>query len=233
MRSPIDKWCDVALAAILLLLPVACSGPTRLPAVPESLQTQAEIPGLQGVRYRAGHESELIQEALESVEREKAALKAEGHEGPLPPAVFLAISGGGDNGAFGAGLLDGWTKAGNRPSFKLVTGVSTGGLIAPFAFLGSAYDDKLKSLYTGVSSKDILTKRSLLAAVNSDAMADNLPLWHQLEKQVNRGMLDAIAAEYKKGRLLLVGTTDLDARQGVIWNLTKIASSPDPRALDL
>lgn len=233
MRSPIEKWCDVALAVILLVPAAGCSGPTRLPAVPEALQTQANVPGLPGVRYRAGHESELIQEAMESVEKEKSALAAEGHQGPLPPAIFLAISGGGDKGAFGAGLLNGWTKAGNRPSFKLVTGVSTGGLIAPFAFLGSAYDDKLKSLYTGISSKDILVKRSLLAAVNSDAMADNRPLWRQLEKQVNREMLDAIAAEYRKGRLLLVGTTDLDARQGVIWNLTKIAANPDPRALDL
>jgi predicted acylesterase/phospholipase RssA len=233
MRSPIEKWCDVALAVILLVPAAGCSGPTRLPAVPEALQTQANVPGLPGVRYRAGQEADLIQEAMESVEREKAALAAEGHEGPLPPAIYLAISGGGDKGAFGAGLLNGWTKAGNRPSFKLMTGVSTGGLIAPFAFLGSTSDDKLKALYTGISSKDILVKRSLLAAVNSDAMADNRPLWHQLERQVNRQMLDAIAAEYKKGRLLLVGTTDLDARQGVIWNLTKIAANPDPRALDL
>ena len=88
---------------------------------------------------------------FESFTREHAYLASRGHQGPPPPAVFLAVSGGGDNGAFGAGLLNGWTAAGNRPEFKLVTGVSTGALIAPFAFLGPAYDDKLKKFYTTVA----------------------------------------------------------------------------------
>ncbi len=153
--------------------------------------------------------------------------------GPLPPAVFLAISGGGDNGAFGAGLLNGWTAAGTRPTFKLVTGVSTGALTAPFAFAGPAYDATLKEVYTTISAKDILESRSLLAALTSDAMADNHPLWKLIAKYVDQALLDVIAAEYAKGRLLLVGTTDLDARRGIIWNLSKIAASRDPKALDL
>jgi len=223
----------VVMMVAALLQAIGCSRPERLPAVPQALQAEATIPGLPGVRYRAGHLDELIQEGLESVERERAGLAAQGKGGPLPPVVFLAISGGGDNGAFGAGLLNGWTAAGDRPTFKLVTGISTGALIAPFAFLGPAYDAKLKSLYTDVSPKDILVKRNMLAAVINDAMADNRPLWLQLEKNVNQEMLDAIAAEYKKGRLLVIGTTDLDARQGVLWNMTRIAASADPRALDL
>jgi hypothetical protein len=222
----------VVVAAVLLVAP-GCSRPERLPAVPQALQAEATVPGLPGVRYRPGNEAELTREALESVERERADLAARGHAGPLPPAVFLAISGGGDKGAFGAGLLNGWTAAGDRPTFKVVTGISTGALIAPFAFLGPSHDARLKALYTGVSPKDILEKRSVLAAVLSDAMADNRPLWRQLETHVNREMLDAIAAEYRKGRLLFVGTTDLDARQGVIWNMTKIAASPDAAAVDL
>src|SRR5206468_7743501 len=104
--------------------------------------------------------------------REKAYLRAQGHTGPLPPASYLAISGGGDNGAFGAGLLGGWTKAGTRPTFKLVTGVSTGALIAPFAFLGPAYDAQLKSMYTAISLKDIATTRSMFSVVFGDSMAD-------------------------------------------------------------
>ncbi len=234
MRTRIERGRDViAIAAVGLLAALGCSRPHRLPAVPQALQAEANVPGLPGVRYRAGLMPELLQEAKESFEREQAYLASQGHQGPLPPAIFLAISGGGDNGAFGAGLLNGWTAKGDRPTFKLVTGVSTGGLIAPFAFLGQAYDSQLRDLYTGVSSKDILTKRNILSAVLGDAMADNLPLWRQLEKAVNQEMLDAIAAEYQKGRLLLVGTTDLDARQGVIWNLTKIAASHDPGAPEL
>jgi len=234
LNAPFRKCSGVlAVLAIVLLQAAGCSRPERLPAVPQSLQTEAEVPGLPGVRYRAGHLDELTRDAIASFDRERAALAAQGHQGPLPPAVFVAISGGGDKGAFGAGLLNGWSAAGDRPVFKLVTGISTGGLIAPFAFLGSAYDAQLKALYTGISPKDILIKRSVLAAVTSDAMADNRPLWNQLEKHVNREMLDAIAAESQKGRMLLIGTSDLDARQGVIWNMTKIAESRDPGALDL
>ncbi|MBK8536987.1 MAG: patatin-like phospholipase family protein [Candidatus Competibacteraceae bacterium] len=224
------------IGLVILLLAPGCATPPRQSAVPEKLQNQAQIPGLEKVRYRLGNPddiAEMEREGIESIKREEAYLAASGHHGPLPPAVFLAISGGGDNGAFGAGLLNGWTAAGNRPTFKLVTGVSTGALTAPFAFAGPTYDATLKEVYTTISAKDILEPRSLLAALTSDAMADNHPLGKLLAKYVNQALLDVIAAEYAKGRLLLVGTTDLDARRGIIWNLTKIAASRDPKALDM
>lgn len=226
----------VALIAVVLLLAQGCALPVRREAVPQQLTLKTEIPGLPGIRYRMGDPEDIAamaRDGIESGKREQAYLAQTGHSGPIPPAVFLAISGGGDNGAFGAGLLNGWTAAGNRPSFKLVTGVSTGALIAPFAFLGPAYDGRLKQFYTGVSPKDILEHRSLWAAINNDAMADNKPLWNRVEKEVNQELLDAIAAESEKGRLLLIGTVDLDARQGIIWNMTKLAASRDPRALPL
>ena len=227
----VDRLMACLVAGMVL---AGCAGPVRKNAVPKNLTSQAVVPGLADVRYRAGIDRDaLMREGIESFRREQAYLASRGHQGPLPPAVFLAVSGGGDNGAFGAGLLNGWTAAGTRPEFKLVTGVSTGALIAPFAFLGPAYDDKLKKFYTSVSPKDILHERSLLAVITSDAMADNTPLWQLVKREVDQAMLDAIAAEYAKGRLLLVATTDLDARQAVIWNLTKIAASRDPRALEL
>jgi hypothetical protein len=222
------------LAALLLLQ--GCATPTRQPAVPENLQNQARLPGLEGIRYRVGNPDDLAamaREGMESVQRERAFLASSGHQGPLPPAVYLAISGGGDNGAYGAGLLNGWTTAGDRPTFKLVTGVSTGALSAPFAFLGPQYDATLKEVYTTISAKDIVEPRGILAALTDDAMADNRPLRNLIKKYVDRELLDAIAAEYAKGRLLLVGTADLDARRGVIWNLTKLATYQDPRALEL
>ena len=165
--------------------------------------------------------------------KEIAPLMASGRIGPLPPAQFLVISGGGDSGAFGAGLLNGWTDAGGRPNFKMVTGVSTGALTAPFAFLGPAYDDRIERLYTTTSADDIMKPRTILAAITSDAVADNSPLWKLVEKEVNQEFLEAVAAEHEKGRLLIIATVDLDARQSVLWNMTRIAASGDPKALHL
>src|SRR5262249_37053371 len=153
------------------------------------------------------HVEEFERDFLASNDRERAALGV-GSSGDLPPSAFLAISGGGDDGAFGAGLLNGWTQAGTRPTFKLVTGVSTGALIAPFAFLGPAYDERLKSLYTHISMKDVATTRSIVSVLYGDAMADNAPLRKLVEKSITRDVLDAIAAEHEKGRVLLIATTN-------------------------
>ena len=224
------------IGLVVLLFAQGCTTLTRQPAVPEGLQNRAQVPGLSNIRYRIGNPEDQVamaREAAESVKREQAYLASQGQHGPLPPAVFLAISGGGDDGAFGAGLLNGWSVAGNRSAFKLVTGVSTGALTAPFAFAGPAYDATLKQVYTTISAKDIAQPRNMVAALTGDAMADNAPLWKLIAKHVDRPFLDVIAAEYAKGRLLLVGTTDLDARRGVIWNLSKLAVSRDPKALEL
>jgi predicted acylesterase/phospholipase RssA len=222
----------LAAAMISVALVAACSAGDRLPAVPAALEDQAQVPGIPGVKY-SGDMTALAEDFRAGIQRERDALAAAGHTGPLPPANFLALSGGGDKGAFGAGILVGWTKAGTRPEFKLVTGVSTGALIAPFAFLGSKYDDQLQAVFTNVSGKDILKKRLPFAAIMDDAMADNAPLWALMKKYVNDSMLRDIAAEYKKGRYLLIGTCNLDDMRGTIWNIGKIAASGDSGALHL
>jgi predicted acylesterase/phospholipase RssA len=198
------------------------------------LTSKAEIPGLPGVRHVAGGDmTELTKTAIDAARLEQEWRAKLGLTGPLPPAVFVAISGGGDNGAYTAGLLNGWTASGTRPEFRLVTGISTGGLIAPFAFLGPKYDATLKEVYTTISPKDVLVNRSLVAGVLGDAMADNAPLWALTRKSVTTELLKEIAAEYAKGRFLLIGTTDFDARRGIIWDMGKIASYGTPQALDL
>lgn len=224
------------IAAALLLFAQGCATVSRGKAVPEDLSATANVVGFPaGIRYfprDAGHVSEFEQDYLASLTLERAYL----HLSPgtrLPPTAYLAVSGGGDNGAFGAGFLNGWTKAGTRPTFKIVTGVSTGALIAPFAFLGPAYDERLKSLYTNVSLQDIAKERSLLSVVYADAMADTTPLWTLIRKSVTQEMVDAIAAEHEKGRILLVATTNLDVRRGVIWNITEIAATQAPGKLEL
>ncbi|UXI03021.1 patatin-like phospholipase family protein [Photobacterium sp. TY1-4] len=223
-----------AVGIVSILIFAGCAGVFRKDAVPEHLTTKAVVPGMENVRYRLGIDTDaLTMDAIESFEREAAHLKASGHTGQMPPVHFLVISGGGDQGAFGAGLLNGWSVAGDRPEFKLVTGVSTGALIAPFAFLGSAYDLQLRNLYTNISSADIIKERWFLAALTSDAMADTSPLWQLVEREIDESLLEAVAAEHEKGRMLFVATVDLDARHSVIWNLTKIAASGDPKALNL
>jgi patatin-like phospholipase/acyl hydrolase len=170
---------------------------------------------------------------METFYRERAYLTRQNQADTLPPANFLALSGGGDNGAFGAGLLCGWTVAGTRPVFKGVTGISTGALIAPFAFLGPKYDAPLEEVYTRSAPKDILEARYFLAAIFEDALADNAPLGRLLKKYVTEDMLKEIAREHEKGRLLLMATTNLDTRQAVIWNMGKLAASGHADAPEL
>ena len=220
-----------ALAAVSML--TACATPQRVAAVPPQLAAEAR-PDTFAVRYRVARGSdEFAAEARESLRREISWRKSQGLTGPLPPASFLAISGGGDDGAFTAGLLNGWTARGDRPEFKVVTGISTGALIAPFAFLGPRYDSVLKSVYTDVSQKDIFKRRNLIRAFFGDALSDTTPLYQLLSRYVDQPLLDQIAAEYDRGRILLVGTTLLDTPEPVIWNMTAIAASHDPRAIEL
>ncbi|HKF43801.1 MAG TPA: patatin-like phospholipase family protein [Thermoanaerobaculia bacterium] len=227
---------SAAVAALPLLAQGCATAPPRGKAVPAELQAAANVIGYPaGIRYfprDAAHVAEFESDYLDALTRERAYL----HISPgtkLPPVAYLAISGGGDNGAFGAGLLNGWTKAGTRPTFKIVTGVSTGALIAPFAFLGSDYDEKLKALYTSVSLHDIAKERSLLSIVYGDAMADTTPLHNLVKKYLTQEVVDAIAAEHEKGRILLIATTNLDVRRSVIWNVTEVAAANGPNKLDL
>jgi predicted acylesterase/phospholipase RssA len=197
---------------------------------PQQVEAQVQVPGMPGVRAWGDKFSPLFQKDLiESLRQEqRSGLLREGDT-----VSILAISGGGGDGAFGAGLLCGWTAAGNRPSFKLVTGISTGALTAPFAFLGPAYDDKLKKVYTTISSKEIFKLKSLFGMVQTDAIALNDPLAKLTTEYVDEKMLKDIAAEHLKGRRLYIGTTALDAQRPVIWNMSAIAVSGRSDALEL
>jgi hypothetical protein len=220
--------------AALVLLSQGCALLQVRHPLPEHLLDQAQVENLPGVRAWADASSEsLEQSAKESMKQEIAA-----NHGKLEPeANFLALSGGGGDGAFGAGILCGWTEAGTRPRFKLVTGISTGALIAPFAFLGPEYDAKLKEVYTTISDKDIYTGYGLVKLVLSlgisEGVASTEPLAELLERFIDENMLRAIAAEHHQGRRLLVGTTQLDAQRLVIWNMGAIAASYHPDALRL
>jgi predicted patatin/cPLA2 family phospholipase len=232
LYQPGGRGVFVLLNLILsLMLLQGCATLKPRNPLPEDLESKVQVPGMPAVRAWGDEVSEVFTKfALESVQQEKAAL---GKDFVKKPAVFLALSGGGDDGAFGAGVLCGWTAHGDRPQFKLVTGISTGALIAPFAFLGSSYDDTLRFLYTGITSKDIFQMKSLLTVLWRDSIADTQPLANMLDRYVDEAMLAEVAAAHNKGRRLIIGTTQLDAQRLVLWDMGAIAASGDPNALKL
>ncbi|WPB86693.1 patatin-like phospholipase family protein [Sediminicoccus rosea] len=228
---PLRRAAMLFLAALLM---TGCASYIRLDPPPATETEDIPVLGLPNARFWLDASPErLIREGRMMAEREAAT--AQGR--PLGPQNFLALSGGGDNGAFGAGMMLGWTASGTRPQFNMVTGISAGALIAPFAFLGPDYDPALRDVFTGQRAQDILLLPRQVAAVFSlffgEAIADTSPLSRLIARHANEEMLAAIAAEYAKGRLLLIGTTNLDVQRPVVWNIGAIAASGHPDALGL
>jgi hypothetical protein len=217
---------------VLLFLFQGCAAPPeRSHPLPPELGLKAEIPG---IPYARQWGDDVPEEGFarwlalpdEELQRRYGGIMDRPHD-------YLIISGGGSHGAFGAGLLAGWTVEGSRPEFQIVTGISTGALIAPFAFLGPAYDPVLRRIYTGYSTADLIERRSLLAIARGDAAASTAPLRRLIAEFIDDTVVAAIAAEGRKGRSLLIGTTHLDAARPVIWDITRIAATGTPQARDL
>jgi len=139
--------------------------------------------------------------------------RAIGTAGLLWSDPWLVLSGGGENGAFGAGLLAGWSAMGERPNFSVVTGLSTGALIAPFAFAGSAYDAALKDCYTGITAADIFE-----FGATPESLLDTWPLGKLIARKVTAPFLEAVAAQHRRGRRLFVLTTSVDTQRAVVWS---------------
>jgi hypothetical protein len=217
-----------ALVAVLSAGISGCASLERLPAVTYAQAKQADILDIADARFYIGETKQILDVAVKANQRRNLA------RGVSATRHFLAISGGGDDGAFGAGLLVGWSDRGNRPEFDVVTGVSTGALSAPFAFLGRPYDPQLKAVYTETSAGDIFEKRApLLGAIAGEALTDNAPLRAMISRRLDETLVRRIAEEYKKGRLLFILTTNLDQGRPVIWNIGAIASSNHPKAREL
>ncbi|MGG5819922.1 patatin-like phospholipase family protein [Falsiroseomonas sp. HW251] len=230
--AAIRKWA-AALAFCLLL--VGCANFTRLDPPPAQRTEGIAVLGVPNARLWADADTEAwSREAALAVQRRRTEESPPRRGALPPPADFLALSGGGDFGAFGAGLMVGWTAAGTRPEFQVVTGVSAGALIAPFAFLGPDYDPQLREVFTETAQADVLVLgRIVTALLFGESLADASPLYDLISRHADQRMLDAIAREYGRGRLLLIGTTNLDLRRPVVWNIGAIAASRHPQALEL
>ncbi len=218
-----------AMVLLSIAVVTGCATVLRTP-LPEDRIADAWIPGMTHIRYWG---DSLPDDFDKLIAQQISQSKAYDLQAFHRPSHSLAISGGGANGAFGAGLLVGWSEAGDRPTFSIVTGISTGALIAPFAFLGSKYYEQLMQAFTTTATKDILKIRSLLKLLSGDAVTDSIPLLEILRKYVTQEMLSDIAVEYTKGRRLVIGTTNLDAKRSVLWDITAIAASGQENALQL
>jgi hypothetical protein len=220
-----------AVAAALMLAACASSNPRDV--VPEGLAGQAQIPHMTAIRTWGDAGAADVGDFLKTEAKVFKAKYVERLKNGRPlVSNVLAISGGADDGAFGAGLLAGWSAHGDRPEFDLVTGVSAGALIAPFAFLGPAYDRQLAGVFRH-GGGDIYQANILSGIFGGPAVADSAPLAALIAKYVDRRMLRRIAQARSQGRLLAIGTTNLDAQRPVYWDMGKIAQKGDAQALDL
>jgi predicted acylesterase/phospholipase RssA len=218
--------------AVALALAGCASGPERF-AVPAQLAAAATIPDMDDVRVwgDAPFMRSLLAPDLPKLKAKYAAVAKSEKRGVS--VDLLALSGGADDGAFGAGLLVGWSEKGDRPEFALVTGVSAGALIAPFAFVGRQYDRQLTAVFTTYGSDQIYQANILPGLLGGSSLADNTPLKHLIDRYVDAKLLRRIAEERAKGRFLLVGTTNIDAQRPVYWDMGKIAQRGDAKSIEL
>src|SRR5690606_17541771 len=138
---------------------------------------------------------------------------------------FLTLSGGGINGAYGAGFLVGWTQSGKRPEFEVVTGISVGAIMAPLAFLGSSYDDRLKVVFSSLTEATNPAADFISAVFGAPSILSNAPVLSAIRQVVDEKVLNDIAKAHREGRRLYIGTTNLDAQRPVVWDIGAIANS--------
>ncbi len=232
--------CRCSIVFMVALLLAACG--TAVPphkALKKAFASQALVSGYK-TNIRAWGD-EAVPNLASSIEKRIGEYKTTESEyftehGKYPAMEYLTLSGGGNDGAFGAGILCGWSDAGTRPQFTIVTGVSTGALIAPFAFLGSDYDKELKQLYTTLKSENIFEGSigTFLDGITGGlALTDSTPLMKKIEEAITPDMVRRIGEEHRKGRRLLIATTNMEAQRSVIWDMGSIANSGAPDSLQL
>lgn len=224
------RWAAAVLSLAALAASLAGCGTTEIrSAYAVDTPLPAPVAGFTGVRFWSDVESAELKAAI--ARRAEQELKASGGR----PVAFtgLALSGGADDGAFGAGLLVGWSERGDRPNFAIVTGVSTGALIAPLAFVGTARDRDLTHAFTAVEASAIFRRNGLIEGLLGESLTSTEPLQMLVARYVDERLLGEIAAEHAKGRRLRVLTTNLDAQRPVAWDIGEIATQGGPKALKL
>ncbi|MEO0480192.1 MAG: patatin-like phospholipase family protein [Planctomycetota bacterium] len=224
-----------ALSAFLLVAATGCGLPTRNDGDAFIFERPGVLPVLEGfeeVRAVNGFPNEDFQRSFdEAIEKLK---QREFPEGQRRDFDMLVLSSGGVNGSFGAGVLQGWTCYKERPEFEIVTGVSVGALLSPFAFAGPKYDDRLETLFRRLNPEDLHeSKGALSAAIWDESLLDNSPLRALIRSGVDAELMNDVADGHEAGRRLYVGSTNLDLGCFVVWDMGAIATRRSPEALEL
>ena len=226
------RWSFILAAGFLV---AGCAGSEPRNPVPHAIASEAEPVGFDNIRMWGDfNDPEMIRNMMTArAQTMRERFSETVQNGETPHLKYLAISGGGQYGAFTAGILTAWSETGTRPEFDAVTGISTGSIIAPFAFLGPDYDHVIEEVYTTTSTDDMIEATVVSGLLSGSALADTTPLKEKIAEYVTADLLEAIAVEHRKGRLLFVGTTNIDVGRSVIWNMGAIAASGRPGALQL
>jgi len=201
-------------------------------AVPENLVGTAVVVGMPDMRHYTDKPVSLFmrQSLVDSFKEEsKSAYLVDG----IKTYPVLLIGGGVSNSAYGIGLLNGWLKEGSRPVFKIVTGYSSGSIIAVATFSGKDYEDRLAELFLSISTKDVIRQKNILDILFGNSLYSSTLFAKKIDDLVDEGLIARIAQEHAKGRRLYVGTTDLDAQEFVIWDMGALASKGGPDSLKL
>lgn len=209
---------------ILVVFLAACAGRDRSADAPPEVNYKAFYPvGFPDVRVIGTASPDIYIDEVDGILKSGRVSRRSGRG-----LDILALSSGGADGAFGAGIINGWTASGKRPKFDIVTGVSTGSLIAPFAFLGPEYDANITRLYTETTTRDLVEPKFFTGIVHGQSLFNTKRLREVIRRELTDDMIDRIGDEYLAGRRLYIGTTHLDAAEPVIWNLGKIANHRSP-----
>jgi hypothetical protein len=226
----VHQSCFAFLVLVALCGLTGCGSLHSRKPLPEQFAGLASPPGYQDIRDWGDHYSPVLQRSVESALKTEAAT---GNPYGQTPIQYLSLSGGGMNGAFGAGFLCGWSAQGSRPTFDFVTGISAGALLAPFAFTGTNHDATLREIYAELNASKLFARKSWLRILRDDSAFDTAPLRKLLEKYVTPEFLTEVAREHALGRRLWIGTANLDAKRPVVWDMGAIAASGQPDATDL
>src|SRR5258708_4493117 len=220
------------LICSIIFLTAGCATIAPRNVRPQADAGQIELEGYHKIRFWGDASANDIRAIMMADAPRAEMQRVLGAERHQPVSNLLAISGGAEGGAFGAGLLVGWSDAGTRPALYVVTGVRSGALIAPFAYLGSEHDSQLREIFTKYGRKDIFTY-NVPGLLEGSARVDDAPLARLIEKYVDAAFLQEIARARIKGRILLIGTTNLDTQRPVMWDMGRIAMSNRPDAIVL
>ncbi|MEM7401353.1 MAG: patatin-like phospholipase family protein [Pseudomonadota bacterium] len=217
---------------ILISLQLGCATSVIHTPVPENQISNAVVMQAPSIRFW-GDDARNEEQTQKKLEAWLALRKQHKFEQTNQSINFLALSGGGEDGSFAAGIITGWTRHGTRPEFDVITGVSAGALASPFVFLGPEYDEILFEVYSNLGNDDIYNTQIFSGLFGGTAILDTRPLKELISHYVTSEVLQKIAFEHAKGRRLWIGTTNLDAGRPVIWDIGEIAASGRTQALEL